>query len=188
MKNKNRSGWRKGTLRTTDNTDFRTWLADSGSLTERLQAIGSFSVVLLNQHLATPTGDESTELGLKRAQVARTREVTLLLDQQPMVFAHTVLPRTPRGPLTRWIERLGNRSLGALLFAHPRFSRGPLAARRLDQRHPLFQRSIKALQLADVPPRELWARRSRFSFGRQSILVTEVFSPAITKFRSTRKD
>lgn len=188
MKNKNRNGWCKRTLRTTGNTDFRPWLTDRGSLTGRLQALGSFSVVLLNQRLATPIDDEAAELGLGRTQLAWIREVALFLDGQPVVFAHTVLPRHPRGPMIRWLERLGNRSLGALLFAHPRFLRGPLAARRLDRRHALYTPSIAALQLPDVPPPALWARRSRFSFGEQSILVTEVFSPAVSKFRSTRED
>ena len=188
MQKKNRARWHERTLRTQGNTDFRTWLADSGSLTERLQALGPFSVLLLNQRLAKPTGDETTELGLRRTQLARIREVALLLDGKPVVFAHTVLPREPRGPLNRWLERLGNRSLGVLLFAHPRFVRGPLATRRLDQRHALFRPAIEALQLTGVSPRALWARRSRFSFGKQSILVTEVFSPAVSKFRSTRED
>ena len=185
---KNRSGWREHPLHTKDDIDIRNWLTDARSLTARLQTLGTFSVTLLDQHLAKPTGDEAVELGLQHTQVAWTREVALFVDGKPVVFAHTILPRRPRGPLIQWLERLGNRSLGALLFAHPRFSRGPLAARRLDQRHTLFQSAIKALQLTGVPPPTLWARRSRFSFGKQSILVTEVFSPAVSKFRSTRED
>ncbi len=188
MNNKNRTGWSKRTLRTTGNTDFRTWLTDSGSLTGRLQALGSFSVSLRNQRLAKPTDDEAVELGLERTRLAWIREVALFLDGRPVVFAHTVLPRRPRGPLLQWLARLGNRSLGALLFAHPGFLRGPLAARRLGRRHALFPPAVEALQLADAPPPVLWARRSRFSFGKQNILVTEVFSPAVLKFRSTRKD
>ena len=184
----NRNGWREHTLQTTNNRRIRTWLTDSGSLTWRLQTLGAFSVTLLNQGLAHPTGDEAMELGLKRHHLAWTREVALLVDGRPMVFAHTVLPRSPRGPLIRWLERLGNRSLGALLFAHPGFLRGRLAARRLDRRHALFQAAAKALQLTDTHHRELWARRSRFTFGKQSILVTEIFSPEVSKFRSTRKD
>lgn len=188
MNDRSRKGWRERSPLTRGTAGIKTWLTDSGSLTGRLQALGSFSVVLQNQRLAKPTDDEAAELGLGRTQLAWIREVALLLDGRPVVFAHTVLPRHPRGPMTRWLERLGNRSLGALLFAHPRFLRGPLAARRLDRRHALFQPSIKALQLAGVPPPALWARRSRFSFGEQSILVTEVFSPAVAKFRSTRGD
>lgn len=188
MNDRSRNEWRERSPLTRDPAGIKAWLTDSGSLTGRLQALGFFSVVLQNQRLAKPTDDEAAELGLGRTQLAWIREVALFLDGRPVVFAHTVLPRHPRGPMTQWLERLGNRSLGALLFAHPRFSRGPLAARRLDRRHALFQRSINALQLADVPPPALWARRSRFSFGEQSILVTEVFSPAVAKFRSTRGD
>ena len=185
---KNRSGWREHPRHTKEDPDIRSWLTNAGSLTARLQTLGTFSVTLLDQRLAKPTGDEAEGLGLRRTQVAWTREVALSVDGKPVVFAHTVLPRRPRGPLIRWLKRLGNRSLGALLFAHPRFSRGPLAARRLDPRHALFYPSIEALQLTDAQPPALWARRSRFSFGKQSILVTEVFSPAVSKFRSTRKD
>ena len=184
----NRSGWREHTLQATNNHGIRTWLTDPGSLTWRLQTLGSISVKLLNQGLAHPTADEAAELGLKHTHLAWTREVALLVDDRPMVFAHTILPRRPRGPLIRWLERLGNRSLGALLFAHPGFQRGRLAARRLDRRHTLFQSAANALQITDKPHRELWARRSRFTFGAQSILVTEIFSPEVSKFRSTRND
>ena len=88
-------------------------------------------------------------------------------------------------PMTRWLPRQGSRSLGALLFAHPRFARGSLEACRLDSRHPLFRPAVDALRLADAQPAALWARRSSFSFGHQSLLVTEVFSPAIAGLRST---
>jgi len=96
-----------------------------------------------------------------------------------VVFAHTVLPCRPRGPLTRWLARLGERSLGALLFAHVGFSRGPMKFRRLDRRHALFVPAVQALHFPDGAPQTLWARRSQFGFGGQSVLVTEVFSPAL---------
>lgn len=188
MRKKNKTGWRERPLHDKDSFPFKPWLGDRGSLTERLQAAGPFSVVVLKQQTAAPTLDEARELSLKRKQIALIREVALFCNGRPVVFAHTVLPRQPRGPLTRWLTRLGNRPLGALLFALPRFSRGRLDARRLDARHPLFHPSVEALQLAGKPPKTLWARRSSFSFGRQSVLVTEVFSPAISKFPSTQHD
>ena len=127
-----------------------------------------------------PTLDEARVLGIKRGRLAWVREVALYGDGAPVVFAHTVLACRPRGPLTRWLSRLGNRSLGALLFAHPGFIRGALYGRRLDEHHELFQPAIDAMQLADDPPKALWARRSCFRFGEQSILVTEVFSPVLS--------
>lgn len=124
---------------------------------------------------------EAAELGLPPGQRALVREVTLLCDGQPVVFAHSLLPRFPRGILARWLSRLGSRPLGSLFFLHPGFRRGPLLARRLDRRHPLFHRAIQALQLCGSPPKALWARRSGFSFGKQTVWVTEIFSPEITR-------
>ncbi len=185
---RDRAGWRKRVLRTPENTHARPWLADRGSLTARLQTLGVFSLARLSQGLAKPTRDEARALHLKPKQLARSREVVLFCDGQPVVFAHTILPRQPRGPLTRWLARLGNRSLGALLFSHPGFQRGPLSARRLDRRDPLYRPAREALQLAGTAPTTLWARRSSFTFGKQSVLVTEVFSPDLPRFLSTRAD
>lgn len=185
MRRTSKTGWFKNPPRTSDNEQLRHWLTDRGSLTARLQARGTFSVTLLKQELAVPTLDEAKELHLRRKQLAWVREVALFCDGQPVVFAHSVLPRGPRGPLTRWLDGLGSRSLGALLFAHPRFARGRLSTRRLASRHPLYRRSVEALQLTGKPPTGLWARRSSFSFGSQRLLVTEVFSSAISRFPST---
>ena len=187
MRNKNTAGWRKRTSTAKNSPRIRPWLIDRGSLTALLQMLGPFSVILLRQHVAKPTRDEAQALGLKHTQQVWIREVRLLCAKRPVVFAHTVLPRRPRGPLIRWLARLGNRSLGALLFSHPRFVRGELMARPLDRRHALFRPAVKALGLCAAPPPILWARRSRFSFGAQSLLVTEIFSPEIGEFPSTPK-
>ncbi len=181
------SGWRRRILRRHDNARIQPWLTDRNSLTERLSGLGSFSLVRLSQGLTQPTRDESRVLGLPPKALARSREVTLLCDNQPVVFAHTILPYHPCGPVTGWLARLGSRSLGALLFSHPGFQRGPLAARRIDKRHPLFSPALNALRLGDTPPTHLWARRSHFTFGKQTVLVTEIFSPELPKFFSTQE-
>ena len=175
-----REKWRVSLPQDTAGRPFRSWLSDRASLTERLRASGAFAVVVLNQRLAMPARDEAGELGLKTGQLAWIREVALYCDGEPVVFAHTVLPYRPRGPLTRWLARLGNRSLGALLFSHAGFTRGPLVSRRLDPRDALFARAVAAMNLSSpAAPAILWARRSSFSFGRQRVLVTEVFSPSL---------
>jgi len=93
----------------------------------------------------------------------------------PVIFAHTTLSAAANGRLTRWLARLGTRSLGSLLFSFPGFRRGDIEFCRLDSRHPLFQRASALAGDAT----ELWARRSKHSLGGQSVLVTEVFLPAI---------
>ena len=171
--------WRAKLLRSPENIPCKPWLHDRGSLTAHLQARGQFIVRVLRQGLAMPTSDEAIALGIKRDQLAWVREVALLCAGEPLVFAHSLLPCRPRGPLTCWLARLGNRSLGALLFAHPGFARGAIHGKRLDHRHALFLPALEAMCLVAIPPPHLWARRSRFAFGAQSVLVTEVFAPGL---------
>ena len=179
MHHKDRRRWLGKRPHGKDDRDVLPWLRDRGSLTARLQALGPFAVRTRFQGLAVPTLDEAQVLNIKPGRLAWVREVALLSQDVPVVFAHTVLPYRPRGPLTGWLARLGNRSLGALLFANPGFMRGKLVCRRIDARHELFDTAIHALRLDASPPKFLWARRSRFSFGVQSVLVTEVFAPQI---------
>ena len=153
------------------------WLNDSGSLTERLQAKGEFSLHVLHQHLQPLSHDEAKTLGLRQHRLAWIREVSLHCNGRPVVFAHSVLPCAPRGPLIGWLERLGERSLGTLLFSHAGFSRSFLEKQRIDRRHALYRPAIAALQMTSQSPATLWARRSRFSFGGQTVLVTEIFAP-----------
>ena len=174
-----RTLWRSHCPRTSDHSGFVSWLRDRGSLTARLQSQGEFSLRLLRQELGIPVADEASALRIPCDKLAWIREVALSCDGIPVVFAHTVLPRLPQGAMSRWLARLGQRSLGALLFAHAGFKRGPLESARLDHRHPLFLPAIHALKIESCPPAALWARRSKFSYDRQSVLVTEVFSPSL---------
>jgi len=173
--------WRSRLLHTIDNLALRAWLADRGSLTARIQTKGQFAVRVLRQGLGQPTPDEAAALDIDPGELVWVREVALSCDRVIVVFAHTVLPRRPRGPLSVWLARLGNRSLGALLFAHAGFVRGPIHFRRLDRRDGLFAAAHRTLAVDGEAPRALWARRSLFAFGPQKVLVTEVFSPRIAQ-------
>lgn len=179
MHQKDRRRWLGKRPHSEEDLGILPWLRDRGSLTARLQALGPFAVRTRFQGLAVPTLDEAHVLEIKPGHLAWVREVTLFCQDAPLVFAHTVLPCRPRGPLTDWLAGLGNRSLGALLFADPGFMRGKLANRRIDARHELFDAAIHALRLDASPPKYLWARRSRFRYGTQSVLVTEIFAPQV---------
>jgi chorismate--pyruvate lyase len=152
---------------------LRGWLAEPGSLTARCQAAcRDFRVRVLSYGKAAPLADEAP--GRCNAWV---REVVLECDGVPVIFAHTTLSTAGRGRLTRWLARLGSRSLGSLLFSCPGFRRGVIEYCRLDARHPLFRRAA----VHGEPGKYLWARRSWHRLGGQKVLVTEVFLPAITR-------
>lgn len=156
---------------------LRRWLSDSGSLTARLAARSTrLQVRVLRQSMTLPNEDERALVGLPRGRRAWLREVLLIADGRPVVFAHSVLaPRDLRGPW-RMAAGVGGRPLGAALFADPRIVRGDLHCERLAAAHPLHRRAQLAVG-AQLPA--LWARRSRFLRDGRPLLVTEVFLPAI---------
>lgn len=156
---------------------YRHWLVDRGSLTRRLQELSrDFSVQGVCQQWASPPPDEASLLGMRAHERALLREVRLCCDGVPVVFAHSVLPRSSLRGEWHGLGRLGARPLGAALFANPHVIRAPLVFRKLSPRHELYKRATAGM--ACMPPR-LWARRSVFLLHNAPILVTEVFLPGV---------
>jgi chorismate--pyruvate lyase len=158
---------------------LRAWLSAPGSLTARIVArCVRFRVRVLGEGHALPNADERGLIGLPPGRLAWTREVLLLADDTPVVFAHSVL--APRDLAGAWhmARAIGSRPLGGALFADPSITRGALASSRLSPDHPLHRHACAATGLA-LPA--LWARRSPFTRHGRPLLVTEVFLPGITK-------
>ncbi len=123
-----------------------------------------------------PLDDEARVLNIETYQTALTREVVLEGNGKPVVFAHSVLPRASLRGDWSGLSHLGNKPLGAALFANPKVKRTSLTYKKLSCHHPLYQRVAK--HEAKLPD-SLWARRSMFSLDCASILVTEIFLPQI---------
>ncbi|WP_171013484.1 chorismate lyase [Chitinivorax sp. B] len=156
---------------------LRPWLTERGSLTTRLVLRSRhFQVEVIDQRLKHVNRDEARLVKLDVRRKGLVREVVLRCNDQPAVFGHSVVcPRHLR--LTwRFLAKLGNRSLGSVLFANPLVARQPLHYQCIDRRHPLYRR-VQQL-FPNVPPR-LWARRSVFLLKHSPMLVTEVFLPAV---------
>ncbi|WP_303787112.1 chorismate lyase [Azovibrio restrictus] len=163
--------------RLTGRPAMQDWLTERGSLTARLRACcQTFELRCLTQRLEVLDADEAARLGVRPGSLAWVREVLLLTDGVPVIFAHTVMARRPRHPFDLRFGALGERSLGSLLFSDPGIARGPLEFRCLDQRHPLHRRAEAIL--GPLPAR-LWARRSHFGRQAKGVLVTELFLPPV---------
>ena len=145
------------------------WLKETHSLTQRGQR--TF------HHFSVQPLFEGQVLGMAQSRPLHTvREVVLLADGHPFIFAHSVLGGVPRGVLGRWLRGLGNRSLGTMLFRHPGIQRDELQFARLDVRHALYQvccKQLAAFHHSIQGP--LWARRSKHRYAGQTICVIEVF-------------
>jgi chorismate--pyruvate lyase len=163
---------------TTDcNAALRPWLHDHGSLTQRIQQrCDRFSVQPVRSGLARIAFDEATILGIAPHHLAYSREVFLLADGKPVVFAHSTTANEHLRGAWKAMSGLGNRSLGSLLFTHPLVIRQPLRFKALRSHHPLYRSATQHLEDASDT---LWARRSLFTLYDAPLLVTEVFLPGV---------
>jgi chorismate--pyruvate lyase len=165
--------------------DLAPWLRDRGSLTQRIQQrCTHFAVRGVRNGLAHIALNEAALLGIAPHQLAWSREVFLYADNQPVVFAHSAFARVHLRGAWSAVRTLGNKPLGALLFAHPLVERKPLHYQALCNTHPLYRR---AATVVNDPPSRLWARRSLFYLHDAPLLVTEVFLPGILLLTNSLK-
>lgn len=152
------------------------WLSDTGSLTRRVQHAcdGCFRVKVRRQSRLRPLPSEIARLAMRGHVVALVREVSLHCDERPWVFARTLIPLSSLRGSARRLTMLGNRPLGALLFADPSAERGMMEFARLLPGHHLFELAADGL---GQRPAELWGRRTLFRFAGKPLLVNEIFLP-----------
>lgn len=128
---------------------------------------------------------ESRNLRMPRARRVLERQVLLLCDAQPTVFAHTVTDVARVSRDWPFFNGLGNRALGVALFANPLIQRIAFEYTRLNAADWLYIATQKALcqsGFASDLPVYLWARRSVFTHSRRPnsrMMVTEVMLPAV---------
>jgi chorismate--pyruvate lyase len=159
------------------------WLTDPSSLTARLQRAcpGAFEVRLLGQHRTRPDHSEARALGLRLGVEVVSREVQLLCGGVPVVFARSVIPfRTLHGRHRR-LAFLGERPLGAYLFAQRALVRDQVELSCIRPGEKLYEIATAGI---DTHGEYVWGRRSLFRLGRKRLLVSEFFLPTLLRLSS----
>lgn len=132
------------------------WLLDNSSLTAKLKnKYSDFHVTVISQAENIPYDCERKLLGDMEGEAIIVREVELMGEQKPVVFARSVIPKTTD---TRKLLAIGARPLGEILFNDPTISRD---------------------QLEVGQHLGTWARRSTFVVGTSKLLVSEIFLEAL---------
>lgn len=158
------------------------WLFEHDSLTRRLKGVCGHGarIQLLEQAWKRPLADERSVLGLRAGRHALVRQVALMCDERPLIFARSIFPMiTLRGAGLRFAN-LGNRPLADILFKGRAVHRDPIRYTHVTPDHPLYPMAVPVLGEGQT---SLWARRSRFTVGGRPLLVTEVFAPEIARVR-----
>ncbi len=155
---------------------LRHWLLDAGSLTDRIRQTcqGQFRVRVIDEGWQRPRRDETQALSMRPATLGWVRQVQLLCDDKPWVFARTVIPLRTLSGAQRQLVHLGNRPLGAFLFADPRMRREAVELACITPGRAMYRQASTGLARQ---PECLWGRRSVFRVGGKPLLVTEIFLP-----------
>ncbi|GAA6134519.1 chorismate lyase [Oceaniserpentilla sp. 4NH20-0058] len=148
---------------------WRHWLLDAGSLTQNLKELapGRFSLSLIDRRFASPTLSESNALHMNSRQDAYIREVALFIDQQPQIFARSIIPRRTLTGHERQLLTLKQKPLGEFLFTHKNMRRGPIEIKR-----------------GFLNGKPVWARRSVFYVNHKPLLVCEYFLPSLLQVKA----
>jgi chorismate--pyruvate lyase len=151
------------------------WLFDTSSLTARMIGLcgNSFSIRVISQHWQKLDAEEASAMSLNNVRSALVRQVLLCCNDQPLVYARTVIPVTTIQGARRRYANMGNRPLGAMLFADRTMRREPVQVSRL----PVTD---KANQYTDIDE-PIWGRRSVFRVSGKPILVSEYFLPELLR-------
>ncbi|MDT0604141.1 chorismate--pyruvate lyase family protein [Thalassotalea castellviae] len=156
------------------NLYLQDWLLDPSSLTARLkQHCQDFRVQVLGQCIETCSVDESNEDILAGEEVL-VREVLLFCDNKPQVFARSLLPLRSLTGKEAHLAKLGEQSLGQVIFNHPELKRKGIEVASFDQQSRVAELA-SYYQLSVVDP--LWGRRSVFVVNDKPLMVAEVFLP-----------
>jgi chorismate--pyruvate lyase len=122
--------------------------------------------------------NESQTLQMPDGQRGTLREVQLLCGGVPWVFARTIIPYKTQTGRERRLAHLGNRPLGAVLFADKTMRRGPVEVACLQKGDAMYDQATRSLS---PRPASIWGRRSVFYLHDKPLLVSEVFLPRIIR-------
>lgn len=155
---------------------LREWLLHSGSFMAKLVECGvqDARVDVVRQDWEIPDDHEREQLGMPAGTQALAREVMILSEKIPWMFARTIFPRETLTGEESQLADLKNRSLGSVIFNDPTLQRSEFEIACLAPGDNWYERAVKHFAGQE---QELWGRRSVFSLQGKKLLLTEVFFP-----------
>jgi chorismate--pyruvate lyase len=159
--------------------NLRDWLLDPNSLTARLKShCQHFRVELLGQRVEPCHESEAVALIPTGTQVL-IRDVLLYCNEQPHVFARSLLPLSSLTGAEQELATLGTQSLGQVLFNNPSLKRQTIEVAEFDVNSSVAELvdRLNLIKGSVTQKSELWGRRSIFILENKPLMVAEVFLP-----------
>ncbi|PKH02725.1 chorismate--pyruvate lyase [Psychromonas sp. MB-3u-54] len=151
------------------------WLLDQDSLTRKLQALSANFQVQVRQQVTVSRSKDLLSPYFSEDNKVLVREVLLVCDDKPVVFAQTEIPFSTLTNQQAKLAEIGTDSLGTFLFQDPSMRRDKIEVAQFPVYSAVHQLCTDLNQEVDFP---LWGRRSLFYVNNKALLVSEVFLPA----------
>ena len=139
------------------NAEIKSWLLEQGPITKRIKSIAEFRLELIQDELSDATDDEILFLKIDSEEI-RIREVILYGNENPIVFARTIIPNTTIEKGLKELGKIGNKPLGDILFEKDIFSKEDIVFASFKDKESLF-----------------WGRKIKYTVKDQPFSVMEVF-------------
>ena len=139
------------------NAEIKSWLLEQGPITKRIKSIAEFRLELIQDELSDATEDEILFLKIDSEEI-RIREVILYGNENPIVFARTIIPNTTIEKGLKELGKIGNKPLGDILFEKDIFSKEDIVFATFKDEESLF-----------------WGRKIKYTVKDQPFSVMEVF-------------
>lgn len=161
---------------------LKSWLLDTQSLTARLKACSNhFHVQVIGEQEQICSVEDSSALIAVGTPIL-VREVLLVCDNVPQVFARSILPISSLTGSEQALAHLGDQPLGQVLFNNPSLKRQGLEVSSFSNGNSVVKLAKSlASQMARTKShwtKPLWGRRSIFMVNDKPLMVTEVFLPS----------
>ncbi len=159
MKLKQLSSWISNEAMETElqNNLIKSWLLEEGPITSRIKSTESFKLSLIKDQIEKVNTIETSFLGKEIGQV-KIREVILYGDEQPRVFARSIIPvKTIQDGFSK-LGELGTKPLGDILFEREVFKKIEVVYAKFTNSENIF-----------------WGRKSKYLVKNLPLSVMEVF-------------
>ena len=148
----------------------------SQSLTAKLrQSCPQLEVQVLSENFERPLAQEAFALGLPPNQRAWVRCVLLHCDQQPLIYARTIIPYLVPGNPWYVLKKLGNQPLGEVLFKLKNTQRSAFKVLKITRPGYFYLPHAFQTALNQKGQTSFWGRQSLFTQFNARLLLTEVF-------------
>lgn len=151
-------------------------LQETGSLIQHLDkyCTGRLELYLKSQSWKKPLKDETQKLKISPGENALIREIYFKCENDPWIYARSIIPsKTLRGE-QRLLARLGQQSLGSYLFSERTAFRGKMEIAKIFSKDRFLFPAINAFTNGND---NLWGRRSVFYIKDKPLLIIEIFLP-----------